>query len=44
MLSNSALFILISDGSLRDALSIFDKLILDYNKRLLSDRVYKKLW
>ncbi|WP_110480562.1 DNA polymerase III subunit gamma/tau [Candidatus Karelsulcia muelleri] len=33
----------ISDGSLRDALSIFDKLILDYNKRLLSDRVYKKL-
>ncbi|XZQ50837.1 MAG: DNA polymerase III subunit gamma/tau [Candidatus Karelsulcia muelleri] len=35
----------ISDGSLRDALSIFDKLILDYNnnKRLLSSRVYNQL-
>lgn len=33
----------ISDGSLRDALSILDKLILDSNNRLLSSRVYKKL-
>ncbi|RIU86124.1 DNA polymerase III subunit gamma/tau [Candidatus Karelsulcia muelleri] len=32
-----------SDGSLRDALSIFDRLILDSNNRLLRTIVYNKL-